>query len=222
MCRRVACDQWASGAVTRMRWSPGARSVGSSSTSSPTTARIRRRTRFRSTAFPTERGIANAIRAFGAAGSGRDTSRRGPRPRRSPSARRRAKARRPETRSITRTAACGPSGDGRGGRHVPHGCSCGRGSRASCSACARSVDTAASSVPPRAAGWRVVPQAIRLPFVGGETVDVGPHRRVADPARQPHGRGDIAPTLRPAVPARESPLCHSMFHPCNSWPQKAE
>lgn len=107
--RSLACDQSSIGAVTRMRWSPPG-IPGETPSRSARTARTRRFVRFRTTAEPTERGMANATHAS-SVGSGRTTSRIGPRPRRSPSARSRAKARRPVSRSITPTIGRGPSGD---------------------------------------------------------------------------------------------------------------
>jgi hypothetical protein len=131
----VAGDQSSIGAVTRIRWSPPGRPGGVWSKSART-ARKRRFARFLTTAFPTERGIANAKRGRLPV-SGRTTSRIGPRPRRVPSAWSRANARWPVSRSITPTSGRGPSDDEHGERHGRLGCSSVTGTRASWHVCER-------------------------------------------------------------------------------------
>lgn len=109
---------------------------------------IRRFVRFLTTAGPTVRCIANATRGE-RSGSGRNSSRSGPRPARRPSALRRSKAARPESPTITPPTGPDPSGDATGSPLGHHACSCGPGIRACGAACARSADMDASSFLPR-------------------------------------------------------------------------
>jgi hypothetical protein len=175
--RRVVGDQWSIGALTRMRWSPGGVTPGWARSSSNRAPRMRRRIRFRATAFPTERGIANAIRGEAEESvdvSNRETSRIGPLPTRTPSRRSRAKSSRPASRPITPTTGRGPCVDASARWHVRHGCSCGNGTRASSPACARWADTAASCCSSAYRGQESAPRELRLPRWG--TDDVNPSR----------------------------------------------
>ena len=110
-------------------------------------ARIRRRILFRSTAFPTLRGIAYPILAL-CVGSWSDAERNSnrsePRPRRMPSALKRSKERRPDRASITRRVAFASCcGDGLA-QHARPECSYEREIHASSSACAHWADKSAS------------------------------------------------------------------------------
>lgn len=156
--RNRVCDQPSSGAVTRISRSPDGGRSSFSRSRSLSIACILRRVRFRSTAFPTSREIANAIRVTGSS-EGRNCNRNGPLPAFSPSARSRARARRLESPAITRPGERDLSGVGIGSPPDPLGCSCGRGSRASCAACGHSVGKDASSLLPRGtAGSRRRPE----------------------------------------------------------------
>ena len=146
--RSRACDQSSSGAVTRIRRSPGGGRSSVSRSRSLSIAWIRRRIRFRTTAPPTSREIANATREIGSE-SGRYCNRNGPRPALTPSERRRSRERRPESPTITRPIGPDPSGDELGSRLARRGYSCGCGTRASCVACGHSAGKDASSLLPQ-------------------------------------------------------------------------
>ncbi len=93
-------------------------------------ARKRRRSRFRTTAFPVARPIENATRVGVTSGSGTNEHHNGSIRRRVPSRRRRSKVARSWIRPIKPTGGPGPWLDGSGSRRGRHACSCGRGTRA--------------------------------------------------------------------------------------------
>lgn len=146
--RSCACDQPSSGAVTRIRRSPGGGRFSVSRSRSRSTAWIRRRIRFRTTAPPTLRDIANATREFGSRVA-RYCNRNGPRPTLTPSARNRTRAPRLESPAITLPGGRDPSGAAIGSRLDHRECSSGRGTRAFYVACGHLADTYASSLLPQ-------------------------------------------------------------------------
>ena len=155
--RSCACDQPSSDAVTRIKRSPGGGRFSVSRSRSRSTAWIRRRIRFRTTAPPTLREIANATRKVEDVVA-RYCNRTGPRPALAPSARSRARARRLESPAITRPDGSDPSDAVTESRLGHREYSSGRGTRASCVACGHWADTDASSLlPQRTNGSGAIP-----------------------------------------------------------------
>lgn len=107
-----------------MRYNPGGTSH------SARRARRRRRRRLRRTADPTRRPMANATCGGIKVGSGTNEHHSESVRTRMPSRLRRMKASRSRTRPIKPTGGLGPWPDGPSAPRVPHGYSCGRGSRA--------------------------------------------------------------------------------------------
>ena len=114
-----------------------------STASACTTARSRRRTRFRTTAPPTRRPTAYATRGGPPSSTGAQVTVRTPRRRRRPAASARNDAR-SRMRQIRPTGGCGPSTDAARSRLVRRASACGAGSRASSSASGCSAGTSSS------------------------------------------------------------------------------
>src|SRR5665811_2255137 len=112
-----------------------------------TRARRRRRSRFRTTAFPAERGIAYATAATVGGPLGRACTVTAPSRWRRAFARAR-KFSRPRTRPIRRRDAAGPDAGVPSARHAPRGCAYGPENRAFSYVSGCSVDMFVSRLPP--------------------------------------------------------------------------